>query len=148
MMNPIDEFRGPTRWLSNFEYAEVTIDGKTYKTNEHYFQACKAITEAEHEAIRLVSSPKEAKHMGRQVACRSDWEGVKDAVMLKGLRAKFAVGSDLAVRLLATEDRPLIEGNPYGDRYWGAVRKGNQWVGKNRLGKLLMQVRQELRIKS
>ena len=144
MNEPIFEFRGPTRWLSNFEYAEVTIDGKTYATNEHYYQACKAFTEQAHETIRTRVTPGEAKKLGQLVLLRPDWEEIKDAVMLKGLRAKFAPGTPLAYRLLATKDSVLVEGNNWGDRVWGAVWDGHQWVGENRLGKMLMQVRQEL----
>jgi ribA/ribD-fused uncharacterized protein len=141
-MSVINEFRGPTRWLSNFESAEVTIDGKTYATNEHYFQACKAVTEMGHENVRTCATPAEAKRVGRLITCRPDWEEVKNAVMLKGLRAKFAPGSELAARLLATGDVDLVEGNTHGDTYWGVC----QGVGQNHLGKLLMKVRQELRL--
>lgn len=146
-MNAITEFRGPTRWLSNFEYVLVTIDGKTYATNEHYYQACKATawSDLDHEAIRRLPTPREAKNRGQTIPLRPDWEEVKDDVMLKGLRAKFAPGSDLAAKLLATGDAVLIEGNTHGDRYWGTVWDGTEWVGKNVLGKLLMQVRDELR---
>ena len=78
------------------------------------------------------------------VTCRPDWEEVKNEVMLKGLRAKFAPGTFLAYKLMATKGRRLVEGNTWGDRVWGAVWDGHQWVGENRLGKMLMQVRQEL----
>ena len=61
--------------------------------------------------------------------------------MLDVVRAKFDQHPDLAQKLLATGDEELVEGNDWGDIYWG-VYKGH---GKNMLGKILMRVRAELR---
>ena len=144
MLTVIDRFDGEHVWLSNFYHHEMVIDGKSYMTNEHYFQACKAVTEMGHENVRTCPTPGEAKKCGRMVTCRGDWEKVKDDVMLKGLRAKFEVGSPLAAKLLATGSAELVEGNFWHDTWWG-VCKGK---GKNRLGQLLMQVRQEVNLKS
>ena len=57
------------------------------------------------------------------------------------LAQKFRLGSPLGLRLLATGDAELIEGNTWGDRYWGIVNG----AGENRLGTLLMDRRAELR---
>ncbi len=146
MNEPISEFRGPTRWLSNFEIAPVIIDGKEYLTNEHYFQACKVVTETGHESVRTSPTAAGAKREGRKVPLRPDWEEVKNEVMLKGLRAKFAPGSLLAYKLLTTKDRLLVEGNTWHDTYWGVCTcPQHQGKGLNTLGQLLMQVREELR---
>jgi ribA/ribD-fused uncharacterized protein len=72
---------------------------------------------------------------------RVDWSTVKEAVMLEGLRAKFGQHPDLAARLLHSGDRLLVE-HTRNDSYWG---DGGDGAGKNRLGHLLMQVREELR---
>jgi hypothetical protein len=69
-----------------------------------------------------------------------NWEEAKGSIMLHALRKKFATGK-LRDLLLATGDRPLVEGSPF-DSYWGCGRTGK---GKNRLGELLMLVRAELR---
>ena len=61
--------------------------------------------------------------------------------MLRFLRDKFKPGSELAGKLLNTGDAELVEGNHWGDRYWGVC----DGEGQNKLGKLLMQVRGELR---
>lgn len=143
-MNTIDTFTGDYGFLSNFYASPCTIDGKTYETVEHYFQACKATDLADHERVRQSPTPGIAKKRGRSVKFRQDWEQVKHGVMLKGLQAKFAPGTDLAAKLLATQDAHLIEGNTWYDREWGCVQVGGKWVGQNRLGKLLMRVRQEL----
>ena len=94
------------------------------------------------EAVFFASSPGIAKHMGRAVRLRSDWEEVKDDVMLELLRMKFG-NSKLGAKLLDTGDQELIEGNDWHDTYWSVYRG----KGKNMLGKLLMQVRTELQEK-
>ena len=89
--------------------------------------------------IAQATKPVTAKKMGRRVNLRKDWEDVKIQVMEKGLRLKFQ-DPTLRKKLLATGDEELVEGNPWGDRYWG-VCNGS---GKNKLGKLLMKIREEL----
>ena len=59
--------------------------------------------------------------------------------MLTGLRYKFS-NPDLKEKLLATGNEELVEGNWWGDQYWGIC----DGIGKNKLGKLLMKVRKEL----
>lgn len=54
---------------------------------------------------------------------------------------KFSFNNELSMKLLATGDQPIIEGNTWGDTFWG-VCKG---VGYNNLGKLIMERRAELR---
>lgn len=89
--------------------------------------------------IAKATKPAKAKKMGRQVKLRKDWEDIKLQVMEKALRLKFQ-DSTLRKKLIATGDEELVEGNPWGDRYWG-VYNGS---GKNKLGKLLMKIRKEL----
>jgi ribA/ribD-fused uncharacterized protein len=140
----IARFTGEYEFLSNFAASPVTIDGKDYATIEHFFQACKTLDEGEHEGVRLATTPGRAKKMGRQVTLRPDWEAVKDKVMRTGLLHKFAPGSDLASKLIATGAEELIEGNNWGDVRWGKVWKGGELVGENRLGRLLMEIRKGL----
>lgn len=83
----------------------------------------------------------ESKRAGRRVTIRSDWDVVKEPVMLAVLRQKFGpLNPNLREKLLATGAAHLEEANTWGDRYWGTV----SGAGKNRLGVLLMQVRQEI----
>lgn len=86
-----------------------------------------------------------AKQKGKRVALRDDWETKRFAVMEQVLRAKFA-DPVLRGKLLATGDRPLIEGNSWRDTTWGMVRDAGMggWRGRNELGKLLMKLRDEL----
>jgi predicted NAD-dependent protein-ADP-ribosyltransferase YbiA (DUF1768 family) len=64
--------------------------------------------------------------------------------MLELLRQKFSQ-PDLRKKLLDTDENELIEGNPWGDKVWGCVLYKGEWIGKNHLGKLLMQVRTEFK---
>jgi len=141
-MKPINEFRGPTRWLSNFWEAPIEWNGKTYPSTEHAFQAAKTVIEAEHELIRNSATCQESKHNGRRCTLRPDWEDIKAQVMYEVCKAKFTQHPDLGEALLATGSRELREGNTWGDLYWGVDLSTG--VGRNQLGEILMRIRDEL----
>ena len=90
---------------------------------------------------RDITCPSAANKLGRQIQLRSDWEQVKEDVMYEVCRAKFMQNPDLKARLLSTGTVQLVEGNNWNDREWG-VCNGE---GKNKLGKILMRIREELR---
>jgi ribA/ribD-fused uncharacterized protein len=140
MTAPITEFRGKYRFLSNFYAARVEWDGVGYPTVEHAFQAAKTTDPQARERIRGAETPGAAKAMGRRVPLRPDWDAVKVDIMRELLFKKFQ-DLDLAAALYATEDVPLVEGNWWGDTFWGVC----QGRGENMLGKLLMEVRATLR---
>ena len=138
----IDRFVGGYRFLSNFFARDVTTDtGFTYASVEHAYQAAKATTEEERLAIASAPSPKKAKHRGAKLSPPPDWHTRKVEVMRSLLRSKFAPGTELAASLLATGDAELIEGNDWGDEFWGQ----SNGVGENHLGRLLMETRAHLR---
>lgn len=129
--------------FSNFSRHHIFLKEKMWKTSEHYFQAQKfAGTEFE-EKVRLASTPMKAAKLGRnrQFPFRKDWETVKDDVIREALRAKFTQHRDLRKILLETDDAVLVE-HTANDSYWG---NGGDGSGKNMLGILLMEVREELR---
>jgi hypothetical protein len=80
---------------------------------------------------------------GRTVMLRPHWDTIRIGIMRDLLHKKFAPGSSLARELLATADRELIEGNTRNDRFWGVCLRTR--VGENHLGRLLMEIRSELR---
>jgi len=85
-----------------------------------------------------------AKRLGRTVKLRPDWEYVKDEIMCKLLRRKFA-RPELGDLLLSTWGKQLIEGNYWHDNYWGVCHCDKcLGKGKNKLGNLLMKIREEL----
>lgn len=137
----ISEFRGKHRWLSNFWPAQVTLDGVEYPSTEHAYQAAKTVDLQAREQIRSSASPGDAKRASRKLLLRPDWEEIKVQTMLDLLRQKFKHDTELGRKLLETGHVELVEGNTWGDRFWG-VCKGE---GLNTLGKLLMQVREEIR---
>jgi ribA/ribD-fused uncharacterized protein len=129
--------------FSNFSAHAITLAGRRWPTTEHYFQAQKFAGTPDEETVRRAPTPKLAADLGRDRArpLRADWEAVKDDVMRAAVRAKFTQHADLRAALLATGDEELVE-NTRGDHYWGC---GHDGTGKNMLGKILMEVRGELR---
>jgi ribA/ribD-fused uncharacterized protein len=129
--------------FSNFHLAPFTIDSVMWPTVEHYFQAQKFSAESDLPvAIRLAPTAARAKALGktRSVHFRSDWNSVREEVMLCGLRAKFSQHVGLRDLLVGTGSAELRE-KAFWDSYWGTGRTG---AGKNRMGFLLMLVRAEL----
>lgn len=135
----IDFFRKQYFFLSNFYEAPVVYEGLTYTNNEAAFQSAKTLDINERRRFTTMS-PSEAKKEGRRLRLRPDWESVKTYIMLDICRDKFTRNAVLKEKLLSTGSEELIEGNTWGDMVWGMV----DGVGENRLGKILMQVRDEL----
>jgi ribA/ribD-fused uncharacterized protein len=141
----IDKFEGENRFLSNFWLCDIydTEDEEVYRSVEHIFQAKKTLDKKERKAIRECATPGQAKKMGKTVTLRADWEQVKIPYMKTFVKQKFVIHRDLLEKLLATGDEELIEGNTWGDDFWGVCNNG---IGQNNLGKILMEVRDELRL--
>lgn len=141
-MPPITEFTGQYRFLSNFWHcvAGILLDGDTYPSVEHAFQAAKTIDLAEREKIRACEKPGDAKTLGRLVTLRPRWEQQKRMIMTYLVRQKFSRDPVLRQSLIQTGDAELVEGNHWNDTYWGMCNG----VGQNWLGQILMLVRAEL----
>ena len=79
--------------------------------------------------------------MGKKVKMfrTEEWPEIKEHIMMRGLRAKFTQNQDIKAKLLATENRLLRE-HTGRDKYWGDG--GKKFTGKNRLGVLLMELRE------
>lgn len=129
--------------FSNFADFPFTLDGSEWPTSEHYFQAQKFVDEAYRETIRTTKSPMVAARLGRsrKFPIRQDWESMNVDVMRKAVRAKFAAHEELRALLRATGDEEIVEA-AVRDAFWGSGSDGN---GKNWLGRILMEVRAELR---
>lgn len=139
MIESIKGFFGNYRFLSNFAPAKIVWEGIEYPTTEHAFQAAKTLDQASKLLIAAADSPGEAKKLGRKVAMRSDWDMNKYHIMLQICRLKFA-DPKYREQLLATNDAYLEETNTWGDKIWGVC----DGEGTNWLGKILMQIRQEI----
>lgn len=148
-MKVINKFKREYAFLSNFypsEFVfliETRINGVIQQrmakaaTVEHAFQASKSLDQTEQDKILNASTPGNAKKLGRSIARRPDWETKKRGIMFNLLRMKFVQNKHLEEKLLATDDAILIEGNTWGDTFWGVCNG----VGTNHLGETLMFIR-------
>lgn len=129
--------------FSNFSGHGFELDGAWWPTSEHYFQAQKFAGTPHAEQIRQVKTPKDAAKMGRDRnrPLRRDWEQVKDDIMRRAVLQKFQTHADIREILLGTGDEEIVENAPH-DFYWGCGKDGS---GQNKLGQILMEVREMLR---
>lgn len=136
-MKTIDNFRDPDyTFLMNSYPVDVEFDGTTYSTLEHAFQAAKTDDAYNRAKIKLTTSARKAKKIGRSVTLRAGWDDERVGVMKELLTAKFK-DAELCKLLLATKDAKLVAG---GDPFWGETHG----QGENHLGNLLMEVRAEI----
>ncbi len=143
-MKIIDEFQGEYRFLSNFWMCDIKYEGITYTSSEAAYQAAKSLDSRVREAFTTVM-PGKSKRMGSSVELREDWEEVKLQVMEVIVREKFWHNPELKQKLTDTGDAFLIEGNTWGDKFWGCTytKSDPRWEGANHLGVILMQIRSE-----
>ena len=139
-MSVINKFDGEYAFLSNFYPEVVVYEDAVYSCVEGAYQAAKCLNLEDRKQFTNLDGY-HAKKLGRRVKLRKDWEDVKVGVMYTCLQYKFLKHPSLASRLLNTGDATLIEGNTWGDTFWGVCNN----VGQNYLGLLLMQIRRELR---
>lgn len=139
---PITSFTGNYRFLSNFYPATVMLDGQAYPTVEHAYQAAKTTDKTRRELISSATTASTAKRLGKSLILRDDWNAVKLRTMGDLVEQKFTKYPELAELLLATGDRALIEGNNWGDTFWGECPIGN---GANHLGLILMDIRTKIK---
>jgi hypothetical protein len=134
----IDSFSGEYEFLSNF-FVE-----KNGMTLEHRFQAAKAKTKHDRIFILSQKTPGKAKRAGRHIDIRKDWEVIRLLVMEQLVRTKFT-DVQLFANLNETYPALLIEGNNWGDQFWGMTKNPStdDWEGENNLGKILMKIREE-----
>ena len=131
--------------FTNFYPTAVIIDEQRWPSTEHYFQAQKFVGTPYLDVIRGLPTAREAFQLSRNPTVsqwrRSDWDTVKDDIMLKALRCKFTQHKDLRKLLWETGKREIIE-HTTNDSYW--ADGGGSGKGLNKLGKLLMQVRDDI----
>jgi N-glycosidase YbiA len=133
----------PYGFFSNFSPHPIFVDDEVWMTVEHYFQASKFEDNEIKSRIKALDSPMKAADEGRSTRnkIRDDWDEIKEEIMLDALMAKFLQHPRLRVELLNTGASVIIE-NTANDRYWG---DGGDGTGKNRLGILLMDVREKIK---
>lgn len=155
--------------FSNFYMIPVVYEGKEYPSSEHAYQCQKFLgpdstrnSRKYASIMRQVNTPNKVLILARQkrvggykwrtdlnptieayqnVSIRDDWEDVKDEIMFEIVLAKFTQNKELRKLLLRTKNKEIEEVSPR-DTYWGTGKDGN---GENKLGKILMEVRDFLR---
>jgi ribA/ribD-fused uncharacterized protein len=143
----ITAFFGPYRFLSNFCPAPIVFDGRQYAQVESAYQSAKSLDPEIREGFTHINTPSAAKRLGRLIELRPDWDGVRVTIMTELIRLKFDVWgppindcTHLCQPLVNTFPHELIEGNTWGDTFWGVC----DGIGENWLGRILMRRRMEL----
>lgn len=136
----IKSFTGKYWFLSNFYPCEISFDGEIYPSVEHAYQAAKTLDKKDREIIRTQKTPGRAKKYGQTVTLRDDWEEIKIGIMTELVHQKFFRNKRLQNLLYETGEQELVEGNTWGDCFWGVCNR----KGENHLGKTLMEVRDEI----
>lgn len=133
----------PNEPLSSFSRHGFVLEGVSWPSVEHYFQAMKFEDAQYREVIRAADHPRKARRLGRsrRKKLRPDWKVVRKVIMTRAIYTKCRANPDVAQRLLATGERRLVENNSY-DYFWGC---GRDRRGYNYFGRILMSVRDRLR---
>lgn len=157
----IEQFRGEYFFLSNMYPLHIPIlalCGIRVPTSEHVYMSGRFIDpEIQREVAEVRACGDTSTPYAHGLAVKNfayslleqgheqlpSWDTAKLELMYTAVARKFFPGSDIAAALKATGSRELVEGNDWGDRFWGVDPVGSQ-NGENHLGKILMQVRSEL----
>jgi ribA/ribD-fused uncharacterized protein len=147
----VDRFVGDYAFLSNFAaclvgYGDPGEEPVTYRSAGHAFQAAKTTNDAQRGRLAQIGSPLTAKQFGSRVELRRGWSEMRTGVMHDLLRRKFE-SEPFRSLLLATGDAEIVEGNSWHDQLWGdcTCPEHASTPGENLLGRLIMDVRRELR---
>ena len=146
MIHIINKFRGEYNFLSNFYISPVKFNGITFFNSEAAYQSAKCKDKDQMIQFRGLSG-KEAKYMGRKVEIRADWDKIKFQLMSDIVKDKFKRNAYLRKKLKDTGNEVIQETNYWHDNIWGVCecRKCKDILGENNLGKILMEIREELR---
>jgi ribA/ribD-fused uncharacterized protein len=150
MKQPIMTFRGKYNFLSNFYPCKVRVEFSmgilTFPSSEHAFMFFKSPTNSawRDTCTDFKISPSEIKRLGKKVKIEStNWDTERLHVMYEVVKAKFICNPPLRLKLFKI-DEDIVEGNDWGDVFWGVDIKTGK--GENHLGKILMRVRDELKL--
>lgn len=137
-----------------------SVDGVRYMTAEHYMMAKKADVAGDavsRQRIMLAPTPRRAKRIGRELRLNHEqwreWTDTREDVIYRGNYAKYTENAEIRTLLLSTGTRYLVEGSPLDEVYGVGILLSNPLVqdtkawlpGQNKLGRVLMRVRDELR---
>lgn len=147
-MTDILEFKGSTRWCSNFVGPEVKYGNIWFPRVENAYQAAKTLDmKIRVNLAQPDVSAAEAKAIGNDLAIRPDWTVQRRLLTMEILVRQKFLNKDYLEKLLATGDCYIQEGNYWHDNFWGncLCKKCKDITGMNRLGFLLIELRKELK---
>ncbi len=129
--------------LSSYSKHGFELDGDTWPSVEHYYQAMKFGSDELRNAIRDAAHPEKAGKIAHKnkKSVRKDWKKVKETFMTRGVYIKCRTHAEVAKALLDTGEQKIVESSQF-DYFWGCGRDGR---GYNAFGKVLMAVRDKLR---
>ena len=144
--------------FSNWYHAEFDYAGKHYANSEQYMMYQKVWMFKEYDLadqIMQTADPQKCKNIARQPFSGFDsklWDRTSKTIVKRGVRAKFQQNEDILKILHNTGNELLAECSPR-DEKWGIgidISDPNRfdvskWKGDNYLGRVLMEVRAELR---
>ncbi len=133
--------KDPHGYMGNFYRRRFFIYGRWWDCVEAPYQAMKTSIKEEQDLIHNAKTSTEARLLGQKITMRKDWDEVRIPFMKECLMAKFLQHKDLRDQLMSTANEELVEDSPV-DFFWGC---GKDDSGVNMLGKLLMEVREELK---
>ena len=137
-MKKIETQKEENYFLNTMSACYIKINGITYPSVEHAFQAMKTLDVAIHQQIADCENPVDAIAIGKNLTPRQGWLDNRLKIMEKLLTLKFEKETYKGL-LLATGDTEISNVNAYGDQFWGVREDTGQ--GQNWLGQLLMKVR-------
>jgi ribA/ribD-fused uncharacterized protein len=141
-----EAFGGLSNMASDFP---LVVNRVSIRSSEALYQACRypKLPDVQKSIIEQ-KSPMAAKMVGKpfREESRSDWDRARVRIMRWCLRVKLAQNwSAFSALLLSTEDRQIVEDSSR-DRFWGAIPEDEDTlVGDNTLGRLLTELREDLR---
>lgn len=128
----------------------LVVNGVRIRTSEALYQSCRFPHMPEVQRMIIGErSPMTAKMRSKPYhrASRPDWDGVRVKIMRWCLRVKLAQNwATFGRLLLSTGDRPIVEKKVRRKDFWGATEQPDgTLVGMNVLGRLLMELREQLK---
>lgn len=140
----IGAFQENYRWLSNFAPCKIWMIDREYPSVEHAYMSAKSHDSKWKDFCADANNPAGlVKREGKKIKIRDNWEDIKMDTMRSCLEQKFKQ-EPYKTKLIETGDQNIQEGNYWSDRFWGIDLKVNPNVGENRLGRMIMEIRDTL----
>jgi len=140
----IKEFKGEFRWLSNFSEVHVILGGVKYPSVEHAYQSAKSEVESWKKFCAETPEAGKVKNASKGIIVISTWKRMNLGIMKELLIQKYNQ-EPYKSKLIDTGEEKIQEGNLWGDDFWGIDLKTG--TGKNILGQMIMEIRDELKEK-